>query len=287
MPTCPPRGRFAFSYHTHGQVAGRWHYKFGHFSNLMQIDPHGYAGYSSLASMSVQEIRDATAYLDDDSIVDILATYRQEYIGQRFTWREQKDPLAQASKRGKRSIFVPLQDPLDEVSNLAFFGPTEMLQALAHCTGPNDRIFVKRHPVDKTSRTTRLLEIFVNDPRFVVVDASIHDLFEACDLVVTINSGVGFEALLAGLPVITCGLSDYNLATITARSVDELIDAIDTGALPDPAWRRRVLYYYFKHHVFDPLQPEDFESRLAALLGLQPLPQSVTRSYLNPGFGDR
>lgn len=269
-PICPPRGKFSFSYHTHGDVAGRWHYKFGHFSNLIQIDRLGYAGFSTLALLTAEDIRAGTADIDDGEISELLAPYKLKYIEQRFTWRQQNKEKPQGLIRGRRTIFVPLQDPLDEISSLGYLTPAELLQALTQCTSLADRIYVKRHPVDDSTRTTRLLEEFSDDPRFFIVDASIHDLFQVCDLVVTINSGVGFEALLAGLPVVSCGRSDYNLATTTVRCTDSLIKAIDRGIFPSFAWRQRVVYYYFKNHVFDPTHPEDFDCRLAKVLGLLP-----------------
>src|SRR5690606_14705594 len=47
--------------------------------------------------------------------------------------------------------------------------------------------------------------------------------------VVTVNSGVGAEALLQLKPVITTGGSDYAAATAHARSVEELYALLDAG----------------------------------------------------------
>jgi len=40
--------------------------------------------------------------------------------------------------------------------------------------------------------------------------------------VVTANSGVGFVALLAPRPVITCARSDYGIATFVAKYINQL-----------------------------------------------------------------
>jgi hypothetical protein len=267
IPPCAPRGRLSFSYHTHGGAPGRWHYKFGHFSNLMQIDPQGYAGFSSLASADAREILTATTGLDDAAIASALDVYREIYLTRRVTWRAQRVDASPSLERGRRTIFVPLQDPFDEVATLAYLTPSEMLRGIACAVGPQDRVYVKRHPVDASGRTSALLATLANDPRFVVTDASIHDLFETSDLVVTINSGVGFEALLAGLPVITCGGADYHLATGVARRTEELTKLVQASSWPALAWRSRVVYHYLAQHVFDPADPVAFEEKLVQRLG--------------------
>lgn len=227
-----------------------------------------------MAEISDNDVLTATNDLNDDAIDSLLEVYRLTYLKRRLTWRSQPSSPSQSLEQGKRTIFVPLQDPFDEVSNLAFLTPSEMLRGIACVIGPLDRVYVKQHPVDKSSRTTSLLAELASDPRFVVIDASIHDLFEIADLVVTVNSGVGFEALLGGLPVITCGGTDYHLATSVAKSVGELTDHIRQNRWPAQAWRSRFVYYYFAEYIFDPSDLVSFERKLVKRLGhiLQEVP---------------
>lgn len=234
----------------------------------MQIDPQGYAGFSSLATATAKDIIAATAHLDDAAVAAALDVYRETYVARRVTWRTQPESISLSLARGRRTIFVPLQDPFDEVATLAYLTPDKMIQAIADAIGPLDRVYVKRHPVDACGRTSALLEALANDPRFLVTDASIHDLFKVCDLVVTVNSGVGFEALLAGLPVITCGRADYQLATGVAHSTEELARLLRSDDWPAPGWRSRVVYHYLAQHVFDPSDPVGFEEKLTEELGL-------------------
>lgn len=268
-PRCRGRGVFSFSYHTTGDIPGRWHYKFGHFSNLIQMDRLGYAGFSSLSSASRDEIMQATSNLDDAAVSKALEPFRDEYIVRRFTWRTQKTTECEPLSKGRTTVFFPLQDPLDEVASLAHLQPAEMIQVLMQSMGSDDRIYIKRHPVDKSGKTTELLARVEGDDRFFVTSASIHDLFAVSDYVVTVNSGVGFEAMLAGLPVIACGRSDYNIACATARTMKEFSDAINVYERQDPSWRNRFLYYYLAHHTLDPRNVEDFMIKLARCMQIE------------------
>jgi hypothetical protein len=84
------------------------------------------------------------------------------------------------------------------------------------------------------------------------VDGNIHDLVSRSAAIFTINSGVGFESLFHGKPVVTFGNSDY--ARVTCRAtVDRLDDARRyalefTAAHRDRAWR--FLYHYCLEHGY-------------------------------------
>lgn len=260
-------GDMSFAYHTHGRVHGRWHYKFGHFSDVMQFDPHGYAGFSLFSDRNQGAVVEATKNFSDSEIETMLQPYRDRYIVGRFTWRKQQPPQDVRSLRGRNTFFLPLQDPLDEVSSLAFLSAEQLVSALQENLHADDRVLVKEHPLDATKRTKRVLSRIKSDPRFAIIDASIHDIFAACDGVITINSGVGFEALLYGLPVLAVGKSDYNLAATTAHSLDEFPSALSRFQKDVPvSWRNRVVFDYFENFVLDPRDGADFRRRLGRML---------------------
>jgi hypothetical protein len=265
----PPRsvGIYSLSYHTIGSEPGRLHYKFTHFSDLMQIDPCGYAGFANFATRSADDVLRETADLTEADIETIVAGYRSKYIERRISWRTQSAPQDLSSLRGRRTFFMPLQDPLDEVSNLRFLSIEEFVLGALDGLSTDDCLFIKKHPVDATMATGKLLSSVKDDPRVILTDAPIYDLFRVSDAVVTLNSGVGFEALLAGLPVVAAGKSDYNLAAKTVESREALTRAIrDSDYGPDPRWRSRVVAHYFKSFALDPLQPADFRQKLEKIL---------------------
>ena len=88
----------------------------------------------------------------------------------------------------------------------------------------------------------------------------------------TVNSGVGVEALLHLKPVITIGASDYSAVAHQVSSQAELMSAVETvtNGKPDAEWIGRVklfLYQYCHQRSFSLNNfPEAFDELLAALM---------------------
>jgi hypothetical protein len=257
----------SFSYHTHGAIPGRVHYKFGHYSDLVHFDRKGYAGFSSLADCTAEEIAGATSAVPETEIRSRVQSWRERYIDRRVTWRQQAPRTEGSLRRGRRTIFFPLQDPYDEVSQLGHMTPAEIIEVLRASLTPDDVVYVKRHPVDQSSRTSTLLASLSGDERFQTINDAIHDVFAVCDLVLTVNSGVGFEALLAGLPVVVAGKSDYNTAAVTVRNREELARVLADDALPAPPLApERFLYHYFENVLVDPYDDASVKATLSRRL---------------------
>jgi capsule polysaccharide export protein KpsC/LpsZ len=83
------------------------------------------------------------------------------------------------------------------------------------------------------------------------LQANVHDLIAGSRGVFTINSGVGFESLIHGKPVVTFGNCDYRWVTFGANR-ERLDDAREfVGGYTDELRREanRFIYYYFFHHA--------------------------------------
>lgn len=164
------------------------------------------------------------------------------------------------------SIAVFLQDEshrdLTETCHLTM---DQMLAALTERDDPRP-ILIKPHPLDTDATRLRALRRLArHDLRVQVVAANIHDLIAAADVVVTINSATGLEAMMQGKPVILCGRADFHHAAITVRSAAEL-DAALTAAPPGQAYDP-YLYWYFRQMCLSAQSPtlvEDVLARIAA-----------------------
>jgi len=142
-------------------------------------------------------------------------------------------------------LFFPCQIPDDEV--VRFFcdvSEHEVVTALTKwATAREVHIVFKAHPAaPKTSDAFRKI---ANTPFTHWADASIHDLIENCIAVITLNSGVGHEAILHGKPIIMFGRSEYDTLAIKT-SPQELDDAYGHLQTWDAASQLKK-YYQFYH----------------------------------------
>ena len=132
-------------------------------------------------------------------------------------------------------LFFPLQVPHDQsIQKHANICPFELTQAMCNWANENRRTIVfKKHPINLKSMIKH--EEIINQCKWArFSNANIHDLIGNSVAVVTINSGVGFEALLHEKPVVTFGKVEYDCVTIQANLDDlpiklsEAIESADT-----------------------------------------------------------
>jgi len=128
--------------------------------------------------------------------------------------------------KGRRTTFVPLQMPYD--TNMVF-------RAGAICTNDglldwvdihrkaDEQIIVKKHPADWFT-SPAALEAKCAALDFRLVDFAVHPLLEQVDHVATINSQVGIEAWMHGVPVTFLGQPSFRLAGLTPqRNIEALL----------------------------------------------------------------
>ncbi|MBV7408674.1 CDP-glycerol glycerophosphotransferase family protein [Maritimibacter sp. DP1N21-5] len=113
----------------------------------------------------------------------------------------------------------------------------------------NRVIYVKPHPAQSKPMRRDIMTVAQDYPNLRVTDASVHDLAAAADVVITQNSGAGFEALMQKKPVITCAKSDYWHATLTARSCGDLREAMDFApeAMADFPYEKYFFWYLHRN----------------------------------------
>ena len=73
--------------------------------------------------------------------------------------------------------------------------------------------------------------------------ANVHDILAACDVVVTINSAVGVEAMLHRKPVVLCGHADFHHCAVTLR--DPAMDAGRVAKAVATTWPYDAYLYWF------------------------------------------
>lgn len=158
----------------------------------------------------------------------------------------------------ERFVFLPFQVKKD--SQLILHSPLmgndmEGMLAAVHAslarTSPASRIVVKFHPKEHPFTQMGYDKLVRKYPDVLFIhNHSVARLIEAAQAVVTVNSTVGFEAIVLGKPVVTLGLNFYTRQGLveTVATLNELDQAL-TRALtvpPDTAERRAFLRYVYR-----------------------------------------
>lgn len=245
----PITGRYpSLTWHTTDTaVPGQLHFKVGSLGGYIIIDSRGYSGWSSLAQMALPEI---THGVNEDHAAQQVEFLRETIIAQQRS--KYRQAIKKVSVMGAY-IFFPMQILDDTVSRLSYISGLDLLEYLAKWGKMSGRtIVVKRHPKCKDPRIAAALLHHRSAKRIVVSNASIHDLIAGAECVVTVNSGVGAEALLHLKPVITTGRSDYAAATFVAKTPEELFSALNQipfDPIPPDELKKFVWYYTKRFQV--------------------------------------
>jgi len=140
----------------------------------------------------------------------------------KFSQTERSSYIALLLKRrlpfGKY-IFFPCQIPHDQ--SIQYFSDFEELDVIRSLCDWAEiekvNIVFKRHPANLKSM--KIFEPLVGSCKYASwSDANINDLIRHSAAVYTINSGVGFEALLHNKPVVTFGRVEYDVVTLKATT---------------------------------------------------------------------
>lgn len=234
------------SYHSHGQDSSNLgkvvHVMEGPLDGYYTVDSLGYSGWSSVAnaeSYPVDHIDLAKAELFHASLV-------REYI------EGNKSRLAQDSNALlpeeieciDGALFFALQMIHDRVAVHTEFPMLQALEIVAQWAKNGvGKVVVKRHPNCRNRTVERALEAAARCGAYVT-QASIHRIIPYTKMVLTVNSSVGFEALLHLKPVLTLGKSDYCWATAAIRSGDDLLHYLKNPPAADVVTIKRFLYSY-------------------------------------------
>lgn len=142
------------------------------------------------------------------------------------------------------SVFFPLQIPHDQ--SIRYFSDYEFDTVLDAVVQWGKRagviVKLKPHPANMPVMS-RYMEKHAEGPWLHWCNENIHDLIADSDAVFTVNSGVGFEALLHVKPIVTFGRAEYDCITVRAR-----VDAIDAAwhdCLKVTSTEREVQYRTF------------------------------------------
>ena len=222
-PRIAPDNALLISVHTVGIAKNVVRLKESYLPGYYYFDRTGYSGWAEIAYNSVLQ-GSANGYVDGGN-AEFLNKIRHEKVTSNSSKYPQDSAIVGLDKRHEKPyIFLALQTTDDLVARLAYIDQIKLAYLLAEKAEEQSmQLVVKRHPlcIDTYIETSicRLAEKF-NCVR--LTSASVNKLIPDARAVVTVNSGVGFEALIMGVPVISAGLSDYSFVTHQLHSGSDI-----------------------------------------------------------------
>lgn len=244
----PRSGQLCISYHTHGEEPNVWHVKEGYLPGYFTFDRMGYSGFSELSRHPDRFMSDINCF-DESEAEAIILKNQERFLDGGISKYAQPEKL----DRGLPEcyIFFPLQTSHDSVQIHSRFDQRDAIRALASlCEERQVHLVLKRHPYCRDAAIAETLREVTCSPWVILVDGPINTLVSGAIAVFGGNSGVLFEALLAGKPVYSYAASDYEIATHQVGSLSEIGKVFAIGD-KEIELRRRFLGWYLSHYCFE------------------------------------
>ncbi len=240
------RNPIRLAWHGNAKAPQRWLYKAGHVPGRLHWDRTGYSGWSETAALTAEEIAAVPGEVAEGYFARPVAAHIASGAS-----KHRQD--GRATVEGEGFVFVPLQLANDSVIALKSFPEPYldgMALAVAALAASGAEVVVKRHPHCADPRVERWLASLPPGAR--VTAASIHAILPRARCVVTLNSGVGFEALLHLRPVVTLGRADYAPVAVALDDPAAAPDAVTRAVAGfDADAVRRFVVLALERHGLD------------------------------------
>jgi hypothetical protein len=233
---------FLFSYHSVGKKSNNIiRYKDGYLHNMITFDKKGYSGWSSLCEKDIDKLLLNISNKKSNELFTKLSKKHIDNNKSKYTQPKDIDFVFP-----KDFIFFPLQTLNDSVMKLSYFEPIELIKDIVSVLNKkNIPLVIKQHPRCKNPKLKELLLEYEKNKKIILFSGSIHDAISKAKSIYTINSGVGFEALLHLKPVVTFGKSDYISMTKNIKDLKDIKkEPFYHLSETDKKIIKKFLYYY-------------------------------------------
>jgi len=204
------------SHHTYFKNNNVWNIKKGYINGYLYFDRCGYSGWAEMANSKKLFLKSQT--VEYDVALNFFESFTNEYI------TNNKSKIAQSNEQfyiKAPYVFVAGQRPDDTVTKHARIDTIQLIKdVISAYKNTNYKVVVKIHPQEQEDNKYDFLKNLSN---VIVTKASIHKIIPNCFCVYTVNSGVGFEALLHRKKVFTSGHCDYHWVTTPLKNKDEVL----------------------------------------------------------------
>ncbi len=248
-----------------------------YFRWVFVLNESGWSAASSIYPIHLEAI--------PELVHDSFGTYRQrllaDELGSKFAQPVRKShrqliaegliPMRRGTfglKHVRPYIFLPLQIPHDQsIHNFSDLTEQHVVESLVNWAQERDiTVVMKPHPVNRKS--TASFEKLADGRTVFWSEAHVYDLIAHATCVYTVNSGVGFEALLHLKPVVTFGRVEYDC--VSFQATPDTLDAAwdfcmhaDTSMLEKRY--RHFVNWFLGAYAVDMSQSEHAHARLEQL----------------------
>jgi hypothetical protein len=119
---------------------------------------------------------------------------------------------------------------------------TEMIEAAIAVKGRR-ALYIKPHPNQTLEEIEVLARYHQPSAGVHVTNASIHDLIELADCVLTVTSAVGFEAFLHRKPVVLGGQTDFWQNAVTLTDPARLAEAVEVAVAREWPYEKFLVWF--------------------------------------------
>lgn len=178
---------------------------------LFEFDQNGWGCLNSKKKLYKRKVN----YITDDSLKKIK--YLKTDLLSLNTKHQQNSLKLISNSLPEKYVLVPLQTPNDFV--IQNFSPVSVIQFIDYVgkIAKTNKInfVIKLHPYCKRNIKilNKVIHLLITNKYIFLSDENIINLIKRASSVLTINSGVGFEALILSKPVFTIGDSIYECIT--------------------------------------------------------------------------
>ena len=248
-----------YAHKTSRDVKGDLFYKQMHLLELFTIDHLGWG-----ADHSNMQTAPSLRSIDLLRAEELVASLKSQFLESGVS-KINQPARSESIALPDDYIFVPTQTPRDYVqTHHAPLSVLSFVRVIAEWANKSrQNVVFKLHPglFHTTPVDNEIIEAvneYVATSRYLFCSqANVHDLVANAKGIFTINSGVGFESLIHGKPVVTFGNCDYKWVTFRATpdSLDEAREFVFGYTDHSREEACKFIYYYFFHHALN-LEPD-------------------------------
>ncbi|MBK4771774.1 MAG: hypothetical protein FT726_19290 [Pantoea sp. Morm] len=260
-PRKPAKGELIFSYHSWSNEKNVFHIKEAPVTPLFTFDRRGYSGWADICVNP--EFYERSIKSQDIAIANsVLEKWRGIFEKTNDSKYPQSDEPLPSDIHD--FVFYPMQVQNDPVSIHSHFDGVQLLVDAANIAQrTKTHLVVKRHPFcNSTAVEETLKKLSTSNPWVIQSNSNIHHLIRKAKSVITINSGVGIEALIDGTTVYCSGKCEWQFSCQELIDLKDLENAFILDAIPMNENQVKYLAYLLEKYWINPSNSESLEAAI-------------------------